>query len=62
MGSRHIKSGKKIEIYNTNNIDNFVERLRKIRALNCSPSDVGIGSHLLRRMAANKPNFFTKLT
>ena len=39
-----------------------IERMKKMRALNCSPSDVGIGSHLLRRMAANKPNFFTKLT
>lgn len=58
MGSRYIKSNKKTEIY-TGNID-IIERLKKVRALNCNPSDVGIDSYELKRLQFNRLNILTK--
>lgn len=59
MGSRYLKANKKCEVY-TGNIDIFIERLKKVRALNCSPSDVGIDNYGLKRMQFNNLNVLTK--
>lgn len=42
------------------NTELFIERLKKIRALNCNPSDVGINSYILKRLSFNKLNVLTK--
>jgi len=59
MRSQYIKSNKKIESYPAS-IDIFIERFKKIRALNCSPSDVGMDNYILKRLQFNKLNILTK--
>jgi len=60
MTTHYIKAGKKSEPYNPQ-IDNFIERIKKMRALNCSPSDVGIDNFLLKRLISNKVSAVTKI-
>ena len=36
------------------------ERLRKVRALNCSPSDVGMNTYILKIVSFNKLNILTR--
>lgn len=60
MVAHYIKYGKKTEPYNPQ-IDTFIERIKKIRALNCNPSDIGIDNFLLKKLISNKVNVFTKL-
>ena len=48
MNSRHFKSNKKVEHYNIS-IDTFIERIKKVRALNCGLSDIGIDSYLWKK-------------
>ncbi len=60
MNSRHEKD-KKTETYNSS-VDMFIERLKKVRALNCSPSDVGIDNfYTLKKMPFNKLNVLMKI-
>ena len=59
MGSRYIKSNKKRK-YENAYIDIFIERLKKVRALNCNPSLVGIDSYVLKGLHFNKLNVLTK--
>lgn len=59
MNSRYAKSNKKVEAYPADIID-IIERLKKVRALNCSPSDVGIDSYILKRLPFNKLNVLTR--
>lgn len=49
MRSKYRKVNRKAESYIAS-IDTFIERLKKIRALNCDPSDVGIDNFVLRRI------------
>lgn len=48
MSSRYVRHVKKIEVYNAN-IDAPVERIRKMRALNCNPSSLGADSNLMKK-------------
>ncbi|MBI4974277.1 MAG: hypothetical protein HZA30_01370 [Candidatus Omnitrophica bacterium] len=59
MGTRYAKSNKKVEFYPTDIIDS-IERLKKVRALNCSPSDIGMNSYVLKRLPFNKLSILTK--
>jgi len=59
MRSRYARTSKKEPTY-TASIDTFIERLKKIRALNCNPSDVGMDNYVLKRMCFNKLNILTK--
>ena len=61
MRSRYARPDKKYELYTGRNT--IIERLKKMRALNCDPSDVGMDGYLflLKRVPFNKPNTFTKL-
>lgn len=59
MGSRDIKSNKRVENY-TANINIFIERLKKARALNCDPSLVGMENYGLKKMPFNKLNVLIK--
>lgn len=52
MSSRPIRSSRKEKFYSVN-VDSFIERLKKIRALNCSPSDVGIDNYLWKRISGS---------
>ena len=61
MGTRNPKSGRKVQIYGANNnIDFFVERLRRIRALNGDPALFGMDHYVLKRLQFNKLNVLTK--
>ena len=52
MNSRPLRSNRKEKFYSAN-VDSFIERLKKIRALNCSPSDVGIDNYLWKRISGS---------
>jgi len=43
--ARHIKNEKPCDV----NIDTLIERLKKMRALNCSPYDVGLDDIVWRK-------------
>ncbi|MDD5496368.1 MAG: hypothetical protein PHP46_04640 [Candidatus Omnitrophica bacterium] len=58
MGSR-TKSVKRESIH-TANSDFFIERLKKIRALNGDPSLVGMERYVLKKMPFNKLSILTK--
>ena len=61
MGTRSVKSGRKGQVYSaSNNIDIFVERLRRIRALNGDPALFGMDHYVLKRLQFNKLNVLTK--
>ncbi len=60
MGSRLSKSEKKAECLNANSFT-FIERIRKVRALNCSPADVGINMSILRKFDSHKNSGLLKL-
>jgi len=59
MSSRNHKAEKKMRVYSAG-IETFIERLKKIRALNCSPSDVGIDSSAVSKVSFTKRDIFTK--
>ena len=59
MGSRYKEGDEKRKINNVN-LNIFSERLKKIRALNCSPSDVGIDGYILKGLHFNKLSVLTK--
>jgi hypothetical protein len=59
MSERYMKSNNKEEFY-TANIDVFIERLRKVRALNSDPSRVGMDSYILKKLPFNKVSILTK--
>ncbi len=61
MGARNLKAGRKMQVYgDAINIDCFVERLRRIRALNGDPSLFGMDHYVLKRLQFNKLNILTK--
>ena len=59
MRSKEIANKEKEEHYDLS-IDSFIERLKKIRALNCNPIDVGIDNYLCKRLFSGKSNSLTK--
>ena len=60
MPSRCARSQRKREVYYSANIDTFIERLKKVRALNCDPSDIGMDTYVLKRLSFNKLNILTR--
>jgi hypothetical protein len=61
MGTRNLKSGRKVQVYSaSSNIDCFIERLRRIRALNGDPALFGMDHYVLKRLQFNKLNVLTK--
>jgi len=59
MTERYMRSNDKEECY-TANLGVFIERLRKVRALNSDPSKVGMDSYVLKKLPFNKVNILTK--
>ena len=57
MVSKRIKTKK--EIVSMVSMDTFIERLKKARALNCSPSYLGINAYACNRIF-NRVHLFTK--
>ena len=45
MATRYMRSAKKLKTYAVG-IDTIIERLKKVRALNCNPSDVGLDGYV----------------
>jgi len=60
MGSRQIKAAKKEEAYDSVGIDVFIERLKKVRALNCSPSYIGMDNYLYKKLFFRRSGIQTK--
>lgn len=60
MGYKYSRQNKKYSLYNIN-AETLTERLRKVRALNCSPSDVGMDNYLCKNLFTNRVNSFIKV-
>lgn len=48
MGTRYARSAKKEKAFDIT-IDTLIERFKKMRALNCSPSDVGLDGFVWKK-------------
>ena len=60
MSPRYRKSSKKVKLYNAN-MDAFIERLRRIRALNTDPSFFGMDSGEVKKFSFHRVGILTKL-
>jgi len=60
MTSRWSKAGRKAESMSANR-GTSIERLRKMRVLNCSPSDIGLDSSVMRKFESHKANGLLRL-
>lgn len=59
-GSRYRRNSKKVKFY-TANMDIFIERLRKARALNSDPASFGMDSDALKKFSFHRIELLTKL-
>lgn len=59
MAPQHIRTEKKTKAYDVC-VDMFIERIRKMRALNCNPSDVGIDSFVWKKLSSGRAHYVTK--
>lgn len=59
MGARYSRSYRKNRTSDIN-IETLIERLRKVRALNCSPSDIGMDSFVWKKLFFNRLSSVTK--
>lgn len=53
MNSRYRRSSKKVKLYNAS-MDIFIERLRRVRALNSDPAFFGMGSDVLKKFSFHR--------
>ncbi len=60
MGCKYSRQNKKYNLYNFG-AETLIERLRKVRALNCSPSDVGMDNYLCKNLFTNRVGSFNKV-
>jgi hypothetical protein len=61
LANRCVKTLRKEKCCETG-ADTTVERLKKIRALNCNPSDIGLDCYIWKSLFANaRSNIVTKL-
>lgn len=60
MGSAYIRYNKREEHYNIS-IDTFIERLKKIRALNCSLADIGMDSYVWKKLFSKRSSILKKI-
>lgn len=59
-GTRYRRHAKKVKLY-TGNMDVFVERLRKVRALNSDPTFFGMDNDSLKKFSFHRVELLTKL-
>jgi len=60
MSPRYHKSVKKVKLYNAS-MDVFIERLRKVRALNGDPAAFGMDGDALKKFSFHRAELLTKL-
>ena len=60
MSPRYRRSIKKVKLYNAG-MDCFIERLRKVRALNGDPALCGMDSDTLKKFSFHRVELLTKL-
>ena len=60
MSPRYRKSVKKVKLYNSS-MDTFVERMRRVRALNSDPAFFGIDSDAAKKFSFHRIEILTKL-
>lgn len=60
MNARYRKVAKKVKLYNAS-MDVFIERLRKVRALNSDPSFFGIDNDAAKKFSFHRIEILTKL-
>ena len=60
MSPRYRKYSKKIKLYNAN-MDAFIERLRRVRALNSDPSFFGMDSEAVKKFSFHRVGIPAKL-
>ena len=58
MSPTRIRTEKKEEAVSVG-VDTFIERLRKARAVNCSPSYIGMNNYICNKVF-NRLNLFSK--
>lgn len=61
MNSRQRRHSKKVKLYDAN-MDIFIERLRKVRALNSDPSVFGMDTDAVKKFSFHRIELLAKLT
>lgn len=59
MSTRYRKMTKKVRLYNAS-MDVFIERLRKVRALNSDPTIFGMDSDVAKKFSFHRIELLTK--
>lgn len=59
MGVRNIRTGKKVKLYDVC-MDTVLERVKKMRALNCNPADVGMDNYVWKKLSSGIAHYVTK--
>ena len=60
MSARYRRPAKKVKLYNAS-MDVFIERLRKVRALNGDPTFFGMDNDTVKRFSFHRIELLTKL-
>ena len=59
MATRHVRAGKRVGLHEVCE-DMFIERIKKMRALNCNPADIGIDNVVWRKFSSGSAHYATK--
>ena len=51
MATRQVRTNKRVKVHELCE-DTFIERIRKMRALNCNPADIGIDNLVWRKFSS----------
>jgi|GEM_PF-3405440 len=60
MSPRYRRSIKKVRLYN-DSVDCFIERMRKVRALNGDPALCGMDGSMVKKFSFHRVELLTKL-
>lgn len=61
MNTKITKTCCKEEKYVSAGLETFTERLKKARALNCNPSDIGMDNLIWKRIFFSRTGIMTKI-
>lgn len=59
MDNRYARIVKRQKTYEAN-AETMIERVKKMRALNCNPSDIGISSYVIKRLLSSRSDISSK--
>jgi len=59
MGARYMRFIKRQKCCE-DSVETLIERVKKMRALNCNPSDIGMNSYVVKRLLSNKSDLSSK--